>query len=378
MESVLATSSPRLQAGDATLGGAGPPWAQQRAEHSSIVPSRVGDADHYSASSQQSAEPSIILPPYAGDATPSSLETQQSAEFSRIIPTLPYHVSHVAPSIDISTEQGDATISSIHEPDSIDNLLIKASCRKDKIERNFILPEVEIGDISTLKDLKFYLARKLPIRAVGGVGYIVKGRQKVWFHTDGELQKLIDGTLVKGKGALWCDCIMQSVGSDDDVNPAEENDKDTSPAQKRRKVTAMDERRERVQNLFEELKEKHGSAYSGPQYRLWAEAVASGSHTNTEEPPLGSMFRRQNTCKARHQSHCSCSATAIASVNLTSSPPHEHQARGSSLTPKSAASLRSSYIKQIKELHELLDIDAISEEDFKRQKEKILAMMDSL
>ena len=106
----------------------------------------------------------------------------------------------------------------------------------------------DIKDISTLKDFKFYLACKLPIRAIGGVGYIVNGRQKVWFHTDGELQKLIHGILVKGKGALWCDCIMQSVGSDNDVNPAEENDKDISPAQRRQKVTAMDERRERVQN----------------------------------------------------------------------------------------------------------------------------------
>ena len=130
-------------------------------------------------------------------------------------------------------------------------------------------------------------------------------------------------------------------------------------------VTAMDERWGRVQNLFEELKEKHGSAYSGPQYRLWAEAVASGSHTNTKEPLLGSMFRRQTTCKDRHQSHCSL-------LNLV------QFGCGSSLTPKSVASLRSSYIKQIKELHKLLDLDSISEEDLKRQKEKILAMMDSL
>ena len=123
----------------------------------------------------------------------------------------------------------------------------------------------------------------------------------------------------------------------------------------------MDERRERVQRLFEQLKEKHGSAYSGPQYRLWAEAVTSGSHSSTNEPPLGSMFKRQTTCKAHH---CSCSP--------------RDQAHPSSLTPKSAATLRSAYIKQIKELHELLDLDAISEADFKRQKEKILAMMDCL
>ena len=39
------------------------------------------------------------------------------------------------------------------------------------------------------------------IREIGSVGYLVKGRKKVWFHTDSELQKLIAGTLIKGKGA---------------------------------------------------------------------------------------------------------------------------------------------------------------------------------
>ena len=47
-------------------------------------------------------------------------------------------------------------------------------------------------------------------------------------------------------------------------------------------------------------------------------------------------------------------------------------------TPKSAASLRSVYIKQIRELHELLDVEAISEEDFTKHKAKILALMDCL
>lgn len=98
-----------------------------------------------------------------------------------------------------------------------------------------------------------------------------------------------------------------------------------------------------------------------------------------EDPPHGSMFRRQTTSKAQRRCQCSCSATATASINIiSSSPPREDQAQGSSLTPKSAASLRSTYIKQIKELHELFDLDAISEADFRRQKEKILEMMDSL
>ena len=94
---------------------------------------------------------------------------------------------------------------------------MKVSCRKDKTERNFLLPEMNIHDISTLEDRKIYLAHKLPIREIGSVGCIVRGRKKVWFHTDSELQKLINGTLIKGKSALWCDGVMQSTCNDDDV-----------------------------------------------------------------------------------------------------------------------------------------------------------------
>ena len=339
------------------------------------MPAPVGNETTYSANSTQQSVELPIVPPHAGDVTPGSGTSSQSQQMSMIIPTLPYHFRHASPS---GSNASDAPEYSVSEPDSIDSLMVKVSCRKEKVERNFILAEVDIKDIRTLKDLRFYLAHQLPIRALGSVGYVVKGRKKVCFHTDDELQKLIDTTLSKGKGELWCDCVMQGEGTDD-VKPTGVHDKDTS-TEKRRKVSVLDERRERVQNLFDELKEKHGSAYSAPQYRLWAEAICSGAHTSTDAPPLGSMFRRQSTSKGQCRSHCSCSATAIASVNLTSSPPQEDQAHGSStsLTPKSVASLRSAYIKQIKELHELLELDAISTADFQKQKEKILAMMDSL
>ena len=71
----------------------------------------------------------------------------------------------------------------------------------------------------------------LPIREIGSVGYLVKGR-KVWFHTDSELQKLIAGTLIKGKGALWCNGMMQSAEKDNSMNSDEEN-ADASPPTKK-------------------------------------------------------------------------------------------------------------------------------------------------
>jgi len=140
------------------------------------VPAPVGNETTYSAnSSQQSVAPSIV-PPHAGDVILGSGTSSQSQQMSMIIPTLPYHLRHASPSG--SNEQSDAPECSVIEPDSIDSLMVNVSCRKGKVERNFILADVDIKDIHTLTDLRFYLAHQLPIRAVGSVGYVVKGRKK--------------------------------------------------------------------------------------------------------------------------------------------------------------------------------------------------------
>ena len=222
---------------------------------------------------RQSVE-QLIIRAYLNLITASPLQPQQSVEQSQSIvgpnpvgTSPPQPQQSVEQSISISTlpnPSGSTEQSSINEPSVIQNLTVKFSCRRDKIERNFLLPEVDVDDIQTVKDLKFYLVHNLPIREIGSVGYLVKGRKKVWFHTDSELQKLIAGTLIKGKDVLWCDGTMQSAEKDDSMNSDEENADASPPTKKQRKPSASDERRERVQALFEDLKTKHGPSYSGP------------------------------------------------------------------------------------------------------------------
>ena len=91
----------------------------------------------------------------------------------------------------VSTEHSDATVCSVSGPDSIGNLMIKANCRKNKIQQNFTFPEVDIKDESMLKDLKCCLAHKLPVFGTG---------RRYGFQTDVELQKLIDSTLHEERG----------------------------------------------------------------------------------------------------------------------------------------------------------------------------------
>ena len=43
-----------------------------------------------------------------------------------------------------------------------------------------------------------------------------------------------------------------------------------------------------------QLEEKHGDKYTRFQYRLWAEMLATGVHTETKTPPVASVFCRKN------------------------------------------------------------------------------------
>ena len=87
------------------------------------------------------------MPTHAGDVTLGRGTSFQSLQMSVIIPTLPYHFRHASPSG--SNEQNNVPECSVSEPDSIDSLMVKVSCRKGKVERNFVLTEVDIKDIRT-------------------------------------------------------------------------------------------------------------------------------------------------------------------------------------------------------------------------------------
>ena len=60
----------------------------------------------------------------------------------------------------------------------------------------------------------------------------MKGRKKVWFHTDAELRKLIADTLIKVKGALWCDGLMKNTRNDSDTGAEDISDDISLPVEK--------------------------------------------------------------------------------------------------------------------------------------------------
>ena len=93
--------------------------------------------------------------------TASPLQPQQSVEQSQSIVgpnpvgTSPQSLEHYISISTLPNPSGSTEQSSINKPGVIQNLTVKFSSRRDKIERNFLLPEVDVDDIQTIKDLKF-------------------------------------------------------------------------------------------------------------------------------------------------------------------------------------------------------------------------------
>ena len=92
----------------------------------------------------------------------------------------------------------------------------------------------------------------------------------------------------------------------------------------------------------------------------------AGRHSSLDTPPKGTFFRSQ-----RRQGK---------NTNPSSSPSPGSQPSNSEIvpTPGKTAQLRSTYIQQIKDLHSLVDIGAITNEHFVKQRDILLQQMDKL
>ena len=114
---------------------------------------------------------------------------------------------------------------------------------------------------------------------------------------------------------------------------------------------------DRIDDTIDELKELHSSDYNSIQYRVWAECIIAGTHTSLEFPPKGSYFKKKTA---------------------SSTPRKNAVTETKDLTPSKSASLRTTYIQQIKDVHNLMEIGAIDKEHFLSQRDILLKQMDSL
>ena len=196
------------------------------------------------------------------------------------------------------------------------------------------------------------------------LGYYV-GNKRVWIKTQEDIHDVIHLLRTKDNHSvtLWCmgqSTSVPATGSkhqrNNTVLTISDTDSDeekpmTTKSKKRKKKTRQEEKLDRIDDLIDDLKLKHGTKYNAVQYRMWAETIDSGRHSSLEIAPRGSIFKSQ--------------------AKKDSDP-------GGSLTPSKVASLRTTYIQQIKELHSLKQLGAISDDQFVKQRDLLLNNMDKL
>jgi hypothetical protein len=231
---------------------------------------------------------------------------------------------------------------------------VKIICPNEKNSEHkvFLLNHVNFGDIETLDSLRDEIFDQF-----GGdyidencgfdLGYY-KGSKRIWMRNDGDLKELTR-LLVARPITLWCS------GRKKKSKKRESSDSEDEQPRNKKKKSSSDERLERVDDIVDELRQKNKSLYSILQYRVWAETIVGGRHVSLDNPPKGSFFKKSGSPER--------------------SIPEK---RPAAITPIRAADLKSTYIKQIRELHSLQDVGAITEADFQKQKKTILDQMDQL
>ena len=144
-----------------------------------------------------------------------------------------------------------------------------------------------------------------------------------------------------------------------------------------------------VEDPFASLKEKHGSTYNAAQLRLWANMLQIGTHRDYDEPPKVPMFGvtakigTKSPCLAEALSNVAegfmralkSPAPAPSGSSSPTQPPSHVPLQEMGVSPGKCAALRTQYIQQLKELHQLLEATAITKEEYEEQKSAILYKM---
>ena len=204
--------------------------------------------------------------------------------------------------------------------------------------------------------------------AVFDFGYF-RGNKRIWIRDKEDLrevQKMVQSDT--HSVTLWCDGKTnerQAKRTSSDLNLSDSDGENESPthapakAKGKKKRTRYEEKAERIDDIVDRLKSQHGREYTIIQYRIWAETMENGQHSSYDHPPKGRFFKAQAK-----------GTTSIVSANT--------EAEKNSLTPSKVATLRSTYIQQIKELHGLLEVGAITNDHFVKQRDCLLRQMDEL
>ena len=116
----------------------------------------------------------------------------------------------------------------------------------------------------------------------------------------------------KGEITLWCDGRSEEGTNDTSSRKKHKKDGETS--------TKRQEKEDEVDDIFMQLKEKHGTKFDTPRLRLWARTICGNLHDDLDQPPDLPAFRSNSetvTPKKRQHELALSDALAGAAVAVT-------------------------------------------------------------
>ena len=141
-------------------------------------------------------------------------------------------------------------------------------------------------------------------------------------------------------------------------------------------TSATEERKTRQKELRDLLQTKHGSKFNGMQYTFWAEAIIAQTHDSTDEPPNSPLF---SVGRSRRSGSTSLNEAFTGLANSISDVmKHKTTTASANNSPGKAVSLRSKYMEQLRELHSLFDMGALTAAEYEEQRSVIVDLMRQL
>ena len=203
------------------------------------------------------------------------------------------------------------------------------------------------------------------------VGYYEgRNHSKRWLTNDQDLIAM-NAKFGRGEICLWCD---GQQGED-------RTSRDRSPSKK--KSSKRDEKEKEVDEVFKDLKDKHGCKYSGPQLRLWARMITNGLHESLDDPPQVPMITGINKRQKQDSLSEALTGAALAFAKVITPPPSvssrelpsSSNSTSINLSPCKAADLRMKHLEQLRYIQQLMEDRIISQSEFLEQKQVIIGSL---
>ena len=194
-----------------------------------------------------------------------------------------------------------------------------------------------------------------------------KQQKKKWLVSSSDLDAMYACFEGKQQISLWCDGKQppesECESSDEDGRRSKRKKKKKNSRKQRK--TKADDREEELESIFQQLKEKHESKYSGTQLRLWARMIVAKTHDDMDEPPKVPMITgavQKSQPKDSLTDVFVSAATAVARV----------------FSPSQKVDLRMKNLEQLRQLQKLLEDGILSQEEFESQKKIVVLSLNNL